>query len=1096
MKTACGFCLFLVISSMGFAVDGVPPVPVPCIAQPHEEGVAAQGMRELVEQDWLRNLRRAVTTQSDAAGACDGVKNGAYGFHTGQDANPWWQVDLGADRAVARVVVYNRLDYAPGLHNADTLQIFASADGQNWTLCHDNQGRHFGGIQGAAPLEVVIGGQGLTTRFIRLAIPSAGPVFLHLDEVEVYALGDDTKNIALGQPADQCSLSPWSTAKVAVSAEYPVGAYVERAYGELGRLREQGVDVSSLAAELDTAAARVKSLPVDAPEEARRGLYIEVRWILRRLVLSNPLLDFDRLLFVKRFTQETYPDVCLNHMPWVSKPGGDICVLSAVPEGAGLCASLADLRTASPQASAATLRCLLNRALGPGHVHGMDLWFEGTRIVFGYARTKTEQPPEGWLDRSQSYRLRREEEPIHLFELRLNDGNVRQLTFGEWSDLDPTYVPNGDIVFVSERCGTSLQCNEYDKDETSCNLYVMKPDGSGIRRLSANKDGDYLPHCLDNGMVAYTRWEYHERSWAFIQSIWVIRPDGTASDALFKQHFVNPWALEDVRSIPGSGKLVAVATGHHTLPVGPVVVVDYKTGFNQPSAMGIVTPNINPPEGGMAGVRVPEGGTTDPDGFYGSPWPLSEKCFLVAYTYGNTTTDPVGYGLYFIDVYGNKELLYRDPAISCFLPMPLRPRRFPAVLPDTTDTRATDATCLVSDIAYGNKEIPAERIKYLRIAEPIGWPYDNEHGGQRYGEDHRYGGPGSERKNLTNWTPVRILGDVPVQPDGSVRFTVPADTAVYFQLLDENRMELRRMRSFISFQPGESRGCVGCHETRPAAPLESARVATDKAAAEYIQPPWGDRALSFLRDVQPVLDKHCVKCHTGLGPAGGLDFSGGLISHDDEVAGYGHNRAFETILANKLVVLSPAREQDASITPPMAYGAHKSKLMAALGSDNHAKHVSLSADERLRLCMWIDANAPYHDRFVNKRPAAAAYDLPADKTLRQQLLQVHERRCASCHSADDVTRLDWINLHNPERSLFLTAPLAKSAGGQQACEQAPYAGTGDPDYLLVLGIVRGAVDKAWANPRRDLCALKEPAGEAPPEPTPARPRSAINEHIH
>ena len=67
------------------------------------------------------------------------------------------------------------------------------------------------------------------------------------------------------------------------------------------------------------------------------------------------------------------------------------------------------------------------------------------------------------------------------------------------------------------------------------------------------KDGDYLPHCLDDGTIGYTRWEYQERGWAHIQSIWYVRPDGTGADALFKQHLNDPWALEDVRSIPGTG---------------------------------------------------------------------------------------------------------------------------------------------------------------------------------------------------------------------------------------------------------------------------------------------------------------------------------------------------------------------------------------------------------------------------------------------------------------------------------------------------------------------------------------------------------------
>ena len=271
---------------------------------------------------------------------------------------------------------------------------------------------------------------------------------------------------------------------------------------------------------------------------ARADLYREARWLARRVAFANPRLQFEKLLFVKRFTQETYPDVCLNHMPWVSRPGGDICVLTlAGPESAG------------------EVRQILNGALGPGHVHGLDLWWDGERVVFGYAKAKSPEPPAGWLDRRTSFELRRSQEPTHLFEIGVDGQHLRQLTSGEWSDLDPTYLPSGDIVFVSERCGYSLQCNEYDKDETSTNLYVMRPDGSQLRRMSVTKDGDYLPHTLADGTVGYTRWEYQERGWANIQSLWFIRPDGTGADALFKQHFNDPWAVEDCRSIPGSTRL-------------------------------------------------------------------------------------------------------------------------------------------------------------------------------------------------------------------------------------------------------------------------------------------------------------------------------------------------------------------------------------------------------------------------------------------------------------------------------------------------------------------------------------------------------------
>jgi hypothetical protein len=1052
-------------------MGAAPPTGlVPQVTQPREESVSGSELRRLIEEDWLKSLIEPLSTKADAAGAVDGVKDGKYAFHTGLEPKPWWQVDLGSVQTIQRIVVYNRLDYAPGLHNADNLIILTSDDGRQWTQQHDNQGRHFGGISGAPPLEVAFGEKAVAARFVRLQIPSAQPIFFHLDEVEIYGPGDPAKNLALHQPANQSSLSQWSTAKIRTQQDFPTAACIERGRKLAAYLTQCGVDTSQHLASLDQAEEKLRSLPGDAPEDARRQLYLETRWIVRQLVFTNPLLDFDRLLFVKRFTQESYPDVCLNHMPWVSKPGGDLCVLHHAGQGAGLFRAVANPPKDDGLSSQAGLTSVLNGALGPGHLHGMDLFWDGTRVVFGYAMARSDQPPDGWLDRSQSYRLRRTEEPTHLFEVGVDGRGLRQLTSGEWSDLDPTYAPNGDIVFVSERCGTSLQCNEYDKDETSCNLYVIRPDGSGIRRLSVNKDGDYLPHTLDNGLIAYTRWEYHERSWAYIQSIWTIRPDGTGADAIFKQHFVNPWALEDTRSIPNSQKLVAIATGHHTLAVGPLVIVDTTLGINTPQGMGIVTRGVNPPEGGMDGVPVPEGGVSDNGGFYSTPWALSEKFFLVSYTHGDKTTDPIGYGLYLVDVFGNKELIYRDPRISCFAPVPLRARQRPPILPEMIDHAADYATCVVSDASFGCEGLAPERIRYVRIAEPIGWPYDNHLGGQRYGEK----GP-----TLINWTPIRILGDVPVEADGSAHFQVPPDTAVYFQLLDENRMELRRMRSFVSFQPGERRACAGCHETRGVA----ARPACEPVAGALpppapLLPPWGVRPVSFLRDIQPILDRHCVECHSGLKPAGGHDFFGGLTDWSNRfeqvwgaVPGYGFNRAFETINAASLVAIAEPNLQDASVTPVLAYGAHKSKMFATLCQAPHTERVKLSDVERLSLTMWMDANAPYHDTFVNKRAETAAYDLAHDHELLEKLRALHQKRCVGCHATETISRLDWIDIHQADRSVFLRSPLAKTSGGTQKCGAAVYADSDDPDFQAVRTLVAEALDRAWANPRRDLKAL-------------------------
>jgi mono/diheme cytochrome c family protein len=520
---------------------------------------------------------------------------------------------------------------------------------------------------------------------------------------------------------------------------------------------------------------------------------------------------------------------------------------------------------------------------------------------------------------------------------------------------------------------------------------------------------------------------------------------------------------------------VAIATGHHTLAVGPLVVIDPLQGINEPRGIGIVTPGVKPPEGGMDGVTVPEGGVTDASGFYSTPWPLSEKYFLAAYSSSQATTEPAGYGLYVLDVFGNKELIYRDPAISCFVPVPLRPRPLPPVLVDSTDLDRNDATCLLADAGYGVDGIERERIRYLRLAEPIGWPYDNASGGQRYIEDHWCAAPTGEQQLVLSWTPVRVLGDVPVEPDGSAHFLVPADKAVYFQLLDGNRMELRRMRSFISFQPGEKRSCVGCHETRDRSSVAGPPpLAMQRPPSTPEPPPWGQRPLSFLRDVQPVFDRHCAGCHSGLKPAGDLDFSGGLTSYDRAVPGYGYNRAYATLLSNGLVACSPARQQDASITPPLAYGAHRSKLMTVLAAPPHTDRAKLSGEDRLRLTTWIDANAPYHDGFIDKRPAKPAYDLAADQGLQQRLVDVHGKRCASCHPAEAVSRLDWIDLRDPARSRFLVAPLAGAGGDRPRCSQAVYADTEDPDYKTLGTAVSEAVARQWRQPRRDLVGIEAP----------------------
>jgi hypothetical protein len=279
------------------------------------------------------------------------------------------------------------------------------------------------------------------------------------------------------------------------------------------------------------------------------------------------------------------------------------------------------------------------------------------------------------------------------------------------------------------------------------------------------------------------------------------------------------------------------------------------------------------------------------------------------------------------------------------------------------------------------------------------------------------------------------------------------------------------MRSFISFQPGEHRGCVGCHETREESPQFAPAdfpIALQQEPKEPVPPPWGMRPVSFLRDIQPILDRHCVRCHSGIRPDGGMDFFGGLTKHPGGIAGYGHNRAFETMMEHKLVSCSPV-QADAAITEPLPFGSHRSRLIQAITKGTCPGRAKLDEMEMRSLVTWIDANAPYHDGFVNKRPAEEPYDLAADDFLIEQIAQMHLARCRCCHQDPaQITRVDWIDLHEPERSLFLIAPLDKSAGGWERCGRVGYASKDDPNYQAILFLVERAVREAKARPRRDV----------------------------
>jgi hypothetical protein len=482
------------------------------------------------------------------------------------------------------------------------------------------------------------------------------------------------------------------------------------------------------------------------------------------------------------------------------------------------------------------------------------------------------------------------------------------------------------------------------------------------------------PHLLDNGMIAYLRWEYQERHFWDVHSIWTIKPDGTMSDAMFKQHLGTPVSVRDARSIPGSNKLVAIAAGHHSLPKGPVVVINPSAGINEQKAIKNATTGSMPQELSRYKWKriwhkqpVTGGGVQVAGGYFMMPYAVSENTFLVSYGYGNrnarregnqhSDTDSNGLGVYLIDTSGNMELIYRHPLYSSSSVVPFKKRATPPALPDMVDMKKNYATCIIPDVYEGMKGVKRGTIKSIRISEALPWPIVPGEGVKRWADSALW--DKSKLKNVTRWCPVRVIGTVPVEADGSAHFKVPvADNAsVSFQALDEKHMEVRRMRSSVSFQPGEQRSCNGCHETSSRAPAGGQGIAAQRAPDMPKPPSWGsDQPLGIDRTVQPVLDKHCISCHGSKNPAKGLNFTKGKAMH--------------TIIDKRkgLISLSPIHG-DGSITMPYQYGSHKSRFITQLLKKDGPCKVQLSEDEWIRLVTWVDANAPHEDRMYHKRTA-------------------------------------------------------------------------------------------------------------------------------
>jgi hypothetical protein len=417
----------------------------------------------------------------------------------------------------------------------------------------------------------------------------------------------------------------------------------------------------------------------------------------------------------------------------------------------------------------------------------------------------------------------------------------------------------------------------------------------------------------------------------------------------------------------------------------------------------LVDPRI-PDDDAMAPVKrlTPEVGFPETQGgaqVYGAPYPLSENYYLAIADFSMDTEKGAEwhnrnyskgvYGIYLVDAFGNKELIYRDPEIGCNSPLPLVPRPSPAFIPQMISenienqpyilpereklSQREQGTVAITNVYETLRPYPAEtKLKELRVIQLI--PMSVPSGGKGFHQPFE-----TAFREPTSTDSVvlcrNVWGTVPIEEDGSVHFKVPPRREFQLQVIDNEGLAVQSMRSSIYLHDGETLTCTGCHEQQANAvkPIQGAQPKAFAKPAATIKPSFPDAVnFSYPRLIQPIWDAHCTNCHDGTAPASADDSVKDGVKHaapnltrslvpDDKNNGQWYISYKEL---RPYVFYSYGERHR---TTPGHFGARASKLYPLLfspstnGADTSAHYnVKLSEEERQKIAIWLDCVSPFY----------------------------------------------------------------------------------------------------------------------------------------
>lgn len=632
--------------------------------------------------------------------------------------------------------------------------------------------------------------------------------------------------------------------------------------------------------------------------------------------------------------------------------------------------------------------------LGSGLYTHPDLSWDGKKILFCYkgeARGDTCIYEIGIDGKG----LRKVSDPSRV-EVNYRGGGNR---FG-MHDLSPCYLPDGRIVFLSTRAAGLVPCN----DSGVTILHVMNADGSDIHPISVNSENEFDPVVMPDGRIMFGRWEYIDKNALTVQSLWSVWPDGSNETAVYANNMTLPEAILDVRPVPGTDLLAGTFTKHNYHPRGSIAYIDPMVGKNDPKAIF----NFSNPKD-----------PTHDKGHSSDPLPLDRDSLLCSGRPQGAKRNAIE----LMDRSGQRFTLLEDPHICLHDPMLVKPRKKPNVLPTLADRTKKTGTFFVQNVYEGLEGIRQGEAKWLRIVEETSRVSCSPRSPTPYNQTFLVSGALAFAAKIYH-------GIVPINENGSIYFEAPSGRLLSFHVLDHEKRLIRSMRTFIQAAPGTTRSCIGCHEKKTNVPRSTAiRVSINHAPHKPRPESWGSGYMNYPTMVQPVWDRHCIRCHGGeKGFAARLDLTGGWTTN--------FNNSYENLIDRKetqlvahyiagIDCMNGTAWYSNQLMPPRSHGSAVAPLARVIASGHGKRIPNMTRTEKDLVMAWIDSNGLYYGNYNYTEHGYTSHSIRQAYGKLRGVMK--EAGCLKCH--DNRIPRDWINLQKPEFSRILRAPLAKGGKG-------------------------------------------------------------------